>query len=91
MAAASLNREESSWYIGTVMVAPEHRRGGYGQAILEHALGVARRHGAARAVLHVLEDNLPAKRLYESMGFVRFERIVHLRREPPEGEEPPFR
>jgi len=83
----SLNRERGSWYIGTVMVAPEHRRKGYGRAILEHALEVARTFGGKRAILHVLEDNLPARGLYESAGFRIFERVVHFVREPPEGEE----
>jgi len=87
VATISLNRERESWYIGTVMVAPEHRRKGYGRAILEHALGVAQAHGGKRAILHVLEDNLPAKGLYESAGFRTFERVVHFVREPLEGEE----
>jgi len=87
VAAVSLNRERNAWYIGTVMVALGHRRKGFGRAILEHALGVAREYGGKRAILHVLEDNLPAKRLYESAGFQTFERVVHFVREPPEGEE----
>ena len=87
VAAVSLNREKDAWYIGTVMVAPEHRRKGYGRAILEHALEVARTFGGKRAILHVLEDNLPARGLYESAGFRTFERVVHFVREPPEGEE----
>jgi len=90
VAAVSLNRGRRSWYIGTVMVAPGHRRKGYGRAILAHALEVARAYGGKRAVLHVLEDNLPAKGLYESVGFVRFERVVHLVCEPPVGEEIPL-
>ncbi|MGY4706795.1 GNAT family N-acetyltransferase [Candidatus Bipolaricaulota sp. J31] len=90
VAAVSLNRERESWYIGALMVAPEHRRKGHGRAILAHALGVARAYGGKRAILHVLEDNTPAKRLYESAGFVRFERVVHMVREPPTGEEIPL-
>ncbi len=90
VAAVSLNRERRSWYIGTVMVAPEHRRKGYGRAILEYGIGIAEKYGAQRVILHVLEDNLPAKRLYESAGFVRFERIVYLKKEPPEAEEIPL-
>ncbi len=90
VAAVSLNRERGSWYIGALMVAPEHRRKGYGRAILAHALDVARAYGGKRALLHVLEDNTPAKRLYESAGFVRFERVVHMVREPPTGEEVPL-
>jgi len=87
VAALSLNRKKRAWYIGTVMVAPRCRRRGYGRAMLKHALEVIRAHGGRRAILHVLEDNLPAKRLYESLGFEYFEREVHLVREPPTGEE----
>lgn len=87
VATITLNRERESWYIGTVMVAPGYRRKGYGRAILTYALEVAQAYGGKRAVLHVLEDNLPAMRLYESIGFVRFERVVHLVCEPPVGEE----
>ena len=87
-AAVFLNRE--SWHIGALMVAPERRRQGYGRAMLLHALEVARSHGGRKVILGVQEDNLPAKRLYESAGFVRFERVVHLVREPPMGEEVPL-
>ena len=90
VAAISLNRERRIWYIGAVMVAPEHRRKGYGRAILTHALGLIPSLGGRRAVLHVLEDNIPAKRLYRSAGFAGFERVVHLVREPPEGAEVPL-
>lgn len=90
VAALSLNRERRAWYIGTVMVAPGHRRRGYGRAIMEQALGVIRAHGGRRAILHVLEENVPAKGLYESLGFAYFEREVHLLREPPAGEEIPL-
>ena len=90
IAAVSLNREKRSWYIGTVMVAPEHRRRGYGRAILEYGVGIAEKYGAQRVILHVLEDNLPAKRLYESAGFACFERIVYLKKEPPEVEGIPL-
>lgn len=90
VATVSLNRERKSWYIGTVMVAPGHRRKGYGRAILAHALDTARAYGGKRVILHVLEDNLPAVRLYESAGFTRFERVVHLVREPPTGEGIPL-
>jgi ribosomal protein S18 acetylase RimI-like enzyme len=90
VATVTLTRKRGSWYISTVMVAPEHRRRGYGRAMVEHALGVIRTQGGRRAVLHVLEDNLPAKRLYEGAGFSRFERVVHLVREPPEAGESPL-
>ncbi len=90
VAAVTLNRERRGWYIGTVMVHPDYRRRGYGRSVLLHALEATRSLGGNRAILHVLADNTPARRLYESAGFREFERISELVREPPEGEERPL-
>jgi ribosomal protein S18 acetylase RimI-like enzyme len=46
------------------------RRGeSIGQATCSHLVQIARQHGADRAWLSVLEDNAPAIRLYEKLGF----------------------
>lgn len=90
VATVSLNRQKRAWYIGTVMVAPQHRRRGCGRAILNYALEMVRSQGGRRAILHVLEDNLPAKRLYAGAGFSGFEREVNLMRKPPETREIPL-
>jgi ribosomal protein S18 acetylase RimI-like enzyme len=51
-------------------VATEARGRGVGRALLGALLEEARRQGALRVTLRVLGHNLPARRLYESMGFV---------------------
>ena len=51
-----------------IAVSPEVRRRGVGAALLEHVLALA---GAARVMLEVRANNVPAQALYESAGFVR--------------------
>ncbi|WP_367323726.1 N-acetyltransferase family protein [Streptomyces sp. HUAS ZL42] len=51
-------------------VADEARGRGVGRALLRAALEEARRLGARRISLRVLGHNTPARRLYESEGFV---------------------
>lgn len=63
--------------IEAVAVLPEQRRQGVGRALMERALLEAHRAGKRRAALYVMEDNLPARRLYESLGF-RVERRTGL-------------
>lgn len=77
----SLNKQGETWYIGMVMVAPEHRRRGYGRELVSKACSAAKSFGVERGVLHVREDNLPAKGLYQSLGFSVFERVIHLHRD----------
>ncbi|GGZ70178.1 GNAT family N-acetyltransferase [Streptomyces echinoruber] len=51
-------------------VAAQARRAGVGRALLRAAQEEARRRGARRLTLRVLGHNTPARRLYESEGFV---------------------
>jgi GNAT superfamily N-acetyltransferase len=48
---------------------PEQRHRGNGRDIMKTALLWARRKGARKAWLQVVADNLPANRLYTSLGF----------------------
>ncbi|WP_329133566.1 GNAT family N-acetyltransferase [Streptomyces sp. NBC_00670] len=52
------------------VVAEEARGTGVGRALLRAAAEEARRQGARRLTLRVLGHNTPARRLYESEGFV---------------------
>jgi putative acetyltransferase len=54
-----------------LMVAASHRRRGVGRALLEAAVGWARRAGVSKLELHVFPWNEPAIQLYESFGFER--------------------
>ncbi|MFE6827706.1 GNAT family N-acetyltransferase [Streptomyces sp. NPDC057690] len=51
-------------------VLDEGRGRGVGRALIRAALDEARRQGARRITLRVLGHNAPARRLYESEGFV---------------------
>ncbi|MFS8202867.1 N-acetyltransferase family protein [Streptomyces sp. CWNU-52B] len=51
-------------------VAEDARGVGVGRALIGAAVAQARRQGARRITLHVLGHNTPARRLYESEGFV---------------------
>lgn len=56
--------------IGRLIVAPSVRGNGWGRRLLLLALEHARARGIRRVQLGVLASNTPARRLYESLGFV---------------------
>lgn len=75
--------------IVNLCVRPASRRRGLGRTMLSHLLTLAREHQAQTVQLHVRASNLPAIRLYESMGF------QHVGSEPgyyhlPQGHEDAF-
>ncbi|HVH45565.1 MAG TPA: ribosomal protein S18-alanine N-acetyltransferase, partial [Labilithrix sp.] len=55
-----------------VAVDPDARRGGIGRALVEDLLGYARSKKAAKVLLEVRASNEAAIRLYEHLGFKKF-------------------
>jgi ribosomal-protein-alanine N-acetyltransferase len=55
-----------------VAVAPSSRRQGIGRALVEDVLAYARAHDASKVLLEVRASNEAALRLYERLGFERF-------------------
>ena len=55
--------------IQDVYTSPDHRRAGVAEAMLHHVIAVARERGAHRLQLETDTDNLPARSLYEKVGF----------------------
>lgn len=62
------SRFETVGYIVMLVVAPEARRRGAGRALLQIVAERFRDAGCTEWVLNVKTDNLPARRLYESLG-----------------------
>jgi ribosomal protein S18 acetylase RimI-like enzyme len=60
-------------YLAELYVAPERRGQGLGRALMEAAIDLARREGADRMDLGTSEDDVAARGLYESLGFVNTE------------------
>ena len=54
------------WILNDLFVAPEHRRGGIGQALMSAAEDFARESGSKGLVLATKKTNAPAKALYEA-------------------------
>jgi GNAT superfamily N-acetyltransferase len=61
-------RGDEGW-IGGMGTVPARRRRGLGRAALEGVLAEARSRGAVSVRLEVIEQNVPARRLYEKLGF----------------------
>lgn len=70
--------------VANVAVAPEARGQGVGARLLDEALAVARRHGAASVYLEVRDSNVAARALYASRGFVQIGRRRRYYRRPVE-------
>jgi ribosomal-protein-alanine N-acetyltransferase len=56
-------------HINNLAVLPEHRRSGVATALLTRVLSEGAKLGARRATLEVRTSNLPARLLYERLGF----------------------
>jgi ribosomal protein S18 acetylase RimI-like enzyme len=60
-------------YLAELYVAPERRGNGLGRALMETAIEVARGEGADWMDLGTSEDDVAARSLYESLGFINRE------------------
>lgn len=61
--------ERGALGIFDIVVAPEHRRRGYGQRVTAALLAWGAHHGATSAYLQVVAANAPARALYAAQGF----------------------
>ena len=61
--------ERGALGIFDIVVAPEHRRRGYGQRVTAALLAWGADHGATSAYLQVVAANAPARALYGAQGF----------------------
>lgn len=67
-------------YIKRVIVSPDYRKLGLARQLMQYIIDYARRELALSALdLHVWEQNIPAIRLYESLGFEVQHRELYFR------------
>ncbi|HEY7347036.1 MAG TPA: GNAT family N-acetyltransferase [Ktedonobacterales bacterium] len=73
-------------YIKRVVVHPDYRGHGIAHQLMKTLIAFSRAEGISFLDLHVFEQNLPAIRLYESLGFQEGHREIyyrlHLQNEP---------
>lgn len=68
----------SGIWLEDVYVRPEHRRGGIGQAVMEHLAAIALERGHVRLEWVALDWNEPALNFYEKLGAKRLDDwIIH--------------
>ena len=76
------------WIVGTVGVLPEYRRRGIARALVERGLEIIREKGGEKAWLDVIEGNLPARKLYQTLGFKAYSGHMELQLLPERVFEP---
>jgi ribosomal protein S18 acetylase RimI-like enzyme len=64
------------WEIGDVGVLPSYRRRGIARKLMIATLDMIRERGGKRAILGVIDGNLPACRLYQELGFEQYGRMI---------------
>ena len=62
-------RDEPEWYVANVTVLPAHRRKGIARQLVDASIAELRNRHAKTALLEVVDENLPAVQLYQSLGF----------------------
>ncbi len=73
--------DKTRWYISTIATHPEYRRQGIARQLTIRAMEYAREHGAEICTLSVRSDNIPAYKLYRSLGFVHYDSSIALKLE----------
>jgi ribosomal protein S18 acetylase RimI-like enzyme len=78
-----------SWMVGNVAVLPNFRRRGIARQLVVTALDTIRAKGGDLVVLDVIAGNLPAHKLYESLGFVQYTSALEMELKSAEVPELP--
>jgi ribosomal protein S18 acetylase RimI-like enzyme len=77
------------WIVGTVAVRPAYRRRGIARKLVQAALDLIRQHGGKKAILSVIDGNLPAYTLYESLGFEHYDSSIEFSLTPEQAPPAP--
>lgn len=78
-----------TWGVGIVGVVPEYRGQGIARRLLTRSLDDLRERGADKAVLGVIDRNVPAYSLYTSVGFEPFSGMIEFEATPNEMPQVP--
>lgn len=65
------------WILNDLFVAPAGRRQGIGKALVLEAINLVRERGDYGLILETAPDNVPAQKLYLSLGFERDQAFQH--------------
>lgn len=83
--AALVARRGWTSRLAAMAIVPEARRQGLGRWLLEQLIAAAKARGDHAMLLEVLEQNTPALRLYQTLGFQRQRRLVGYTAANPKG------
>ena len=70
------------WIVGTVGVLPEYRRRGLARKLVQRGIEIIRERGGEKAFLDVIDGNIPAFKLYESLGFEHYSGNIEMQMHP---------
>jgi len=75
-------------FVYDLVIAETQRRRGYGQAAMRALEDHCRARGVTVIALSVFGHNIPARRLYDQLGYKATEDLVHVRLDPPDPPDP---
>ena len=67
--------DNQTFYLGRLGVLPECRKKGYGTALVEAAKSEAKKKGAKKIQIGIIDENLELKRWYQKLGFIFKEKL----------------
>ena len=62
--------DDNTLELHLLVVSPDCQRKGIGKIMIEKAIDIAAKRSFTKIILDVIKTNLPARHLYENMGFV---------------------
>lgn len=83
-------RDDTTW-LTRLGIAPDGRRKGIGQRMMSFLIDRSRATRATAVTLEVIKNNLPARHLFESLGFIPTRELLVIRRAPAQIETPSIR
>ena len=73
-----VTKRGNTGYVSTMMVHSDFRRKGIATELMKTTIEYVQKRKLARAILHVISTNKPAKNLYQKLGFKKFDDFLYL-------------